>query len=326
MQEHLYSRPDLPEAIPYYTSYYAKRWGFCMAHKDRLKLKEGIYKVFIDSFHDENGVLNYGDFILPSTCGNKDEILISSYLCHPSMANNELSGPVVATFLAKWLKGLKYRKYTYRFVIIPETIGSIVYLSRHLEHLQRYTKAGFVLSCVGDEKAYSLILSPNENTLADKIAFHTLKDKPNFKLYDFLCRGSDERQYCSPLVNLPVVTLCRTRFGKFKEYHTSLDNLDFISAKGLGDSLNTYKELIKNTEMNTFYKSNIFCEPNLGKRNLYPTLNLANRPPFITHFLAFCDGKRDLIDIADKLDVKVYELENIIKELVKHKLIEEVKR
>ncbi|EAL9604974.1 DUF4910 domain-containing protein, partial [Campylobacter jejuni] len=137
LQDHLYSIEEMPDAIPYVTSYYKRRWGFCLTHNERKKLKKGKYKVYINAKHDENGVLDYADFILPSTQNSKDEILISTYLCHPSMANNELSGPVVAIFLAKWLLSLKERKYNYRFVIIPETIGSIVYLSKHLEHLKK---------------------------------------------------------------------------------------------------------------------------------------------------------------------------------------------
>lgn len=184
LEEHLYSLSQMSDAIPYYTSYYKKRWGFCITHKERLKLKKGKYKVFIDSLHDENGVLNYADFIISVTRKTKEEILISSYLCHPSMANNELSGPIVATFLAKWLLGLKKRKYNYRFVFIPETIGSIIYIHQNLKALKN-TKVGFVLSCIGDDLAYSLIHTPNANSLSDKVALHSLKNKPNFKAYSF---------------------------------------------------------------------------------------------------------------------------------------------
>lgn len=347
LNEHLYSLEHLPNAIPYITSYYERRWGFCISHNERKRLKKGIYKVYINSKLDENGVLNYADLVIPATIKSKDEVLISSYLCHPSMANNELSGPVVATFLAKTLLqgggggrlaaakntqigGVNFdfseRKFNYRFVFIPETIGSIAYLSQHLKHLQKRVRAGFALSCIGDDKAYSLIHSPSERTLADKVALHTLCDKPNFKEFSFLFRGSDERQYCSPRVNLPVVGLCRTRYGDFKEYHTSLDNLNFISTKGLQDSLIMLKELVMNLECNDFYQSTCFCEPNLGKRGLYSTLSLLNQPPQIASFLAFCDSTKDTIDIADKLGIKAYELKECINALLKHKLIKKVKR
>ena len=322
LQDHLYSIKNYEDAIPYVTSYYKKRWGFCIKHKDREKLKDGLYKVFIDAKHFD-GVLNYADFIIPSTQNKKEEILISTYLCHPSMANNELSGPIVATFLAKWLLKQKQRKYNYRFVFIPETIGSIVYINRHLKHLQKYTKAGFVLSCIGDNNAYSLVHSPYENTLADKVALHTLKNKENFKEFNFLDRGSDERQYCSPLVNLPVVCVCRSRFGDYKQYHTSKDDLNFISEKGLQGGLNAMKEIIMNLEINEIYKLNTFCEPNLGKRGLYHTINenSTNDIPLSCNFLAYCDGKNDILNIADKLNLQGYELEELIIKLKQARLI-----
>ncbi len=322
LQEHLYSIEHMPDAIPYITSYYKKRWGFCIKHQDRIKLKEGKYKVFIDAKHHENGVLNYADLIIPSTQNNKEEILISTYLCHPSMANNELSGPVVATFLAKWLLELKERKYNYRFVFIPETIGSIVYINKHLKHLQKYTKAGFILSCIGDDNAYSLIHTPNENTLADKVALHTLKEKNNFKEFSFLDRGSDERQYCSPLVNLPVVCVCRTRFGDYKEYHTSKDDLNFISEEGLQGGLKAMQEIIMNLEVNEIYQNTVFCEPNLGKRDLYiDHCKREGRVENILSFLAYCDGKNDVLDIASKLSIQAYELKDLVEKLKFHGLI-----
>ncbi|WP_052241450.1 DUF2172 domain-containing protein [Campylobacter lari] len=323
LQEHLYSIEEIPDAIPYVTSYYKRRWGFCIKHEDRVKLKEGKYKVFIDAKHHENGVLNYADLLIPSTQKTKDEILISTYLCHPSMANNELSGPVVATFLAKWLLELKERKYNYRFIFIPETIGSIVYLSKYLKHLQKHTKAGFVLSCIGDDNVYSLIHTPSENTLADKVALHTLKDKNNFKEFSFLDRGSDERQYCSPLVNLPVVCVCRTRFGDYKEYHTSKDDLSFISEEGLQGGLKAMQETIMNLEVNEIYQNTVFCEPNLGKRDLYiDHCKREGRVENILSFLAYCDGKNDVLDIASKLSIQAYELKDLIEKLKFHKLIQ----
>ena len=333
LNEHLYSLESLPEAIPYVTSYYKRRWGFCIAHNARQKLQKGKYKVYINSNFNENGVLNYADFVIPATKKCKDEVLFSTYLCHPSMANNELSGPVVATFLAKKLLsmggGERNLSFNYRFVFIPETIGSIVYISKHLKHLQKRVKAGFVLSCLGDNDAYSLIHSPSQATLADKVALHTLCDKPNFKEYGFLSKGSDERQYCSPKVNLPVVGLCRTRYGDFKEYHTSLDNLNFISAQGLQGSLDALSELVENLECSGIYENLCFCEPNLGKRGLYPTISqnfIPNFTRYIVNFLALCDGKNDVIDIAKKLGIKAFLLKECIDALLKHKLIKKVKK
>lgn len=328
LNEHLYSLEKLPDAVPYVTSYYQRRWGFCIKHSDRLKLKDGIYKVFIDSKHDENGVLNYADYVIKSSYDNEDEILISTYLCHPSLANDNLSGPCVATYLIKELLKIKEQKglkYNYRFVFVPETIGSIVYISKHLEHLQKNVKAGFVLTCLGDDMAYSILHSPDENTLADKVAYHILNDKHNFKSYSFYKRGSDERQYCSPLVGLPVVGICRSKYNEYMQYHTSLDNLDFISEKGLDSSFNVMFEIIKTLEINEIYISTTFCEPQLGKRGLYRSLSIKNAGrPIITDILAFTNGKNDVIDISNKLNLKAYELENEINVLLEHNLIKKV--
>ena len=321
LQKHLYSIEEMPDAIPYVTSYYKRRWGFCITHNERKKLKKGKYKVFIDTKHDKNGVLNYADFILPSTQNSKDEILISTYLCHPSMANNELSGPVVAIFLAKWLLNLKERRYNYRFVLIPETIGSIAYLSKHLEHLKKHVKAGFVLSCLGDDKAYSLIHTPKENTLSDKVALHTLKNKENFKAFSFLDRGSDERQYNAPLVNLGIVGVCRSKYLEYKEYHTSKDDLNFISSKGLSGGLRAMEEILLNLEINAVYENTLVCEPNLGKRGLYHTLSTANDIPLACNFLAYCDGQNDLIDIANILNMQAYEFKELLEKILAYKLL-----
>lgn len=315
LQDHLYSIEEMPDAIPYVTSYYKRRWGFCLTHNERKKLKKGKYKVYIDAKHDENGFLDYADFIIPSTQNSKDEILLSTYLCHPSMANNELSGPVVAIFLAKWLLSLKERRYNYRFVIIPETIGSIVYLSKHLEHLKKHVKAGFVLSCLGDDHAYSLIHTPKENTLSDKVALHTLKNKENFKAFSFLDRGSDERQYNAPLVNLGIVGVCRTRYGDYDGYHNSKDDLNFISEKGLMGGLQSMQEMILNLEINAVYENTIVCEPNLGKRGLYHTLSTANDIPLACNFLAYCDGENDIIDIANILNIQAYEFKELLEKI-----------
>ena len=316
LQDHLYSIEEMPDAIPYVTSYYKRRWGFCLTHNERKKLKKGKYKVYIDAKHDENGFLDYADFILPSTQNSKDEILISTYLCHPSMANNELSGPVVAIFLAKWLLSLKERRYNYRFVIIPETIGSIVYLSKHLEHLKKHVKAGFVLSCLGDDHTYSLIHTPKENTLSDKVALHTLKNKENFKAFSFLDRGSDERQYNAPLVNLGIVGVCRTRYGDYDGYHNSKDDLNFISEKGLMGGLQSMQEMILNLEINAVYENTIVCEPNLGKRGLYHTINKRiKQKPISADFLAYCDGENDIIDIANILNIQAYEFKELLEKI-----------
>ena len=323
LQKNLHSLPDQPDAIPYITSYYKERWGFCIAENQRKQLKPGKYKVFIDS-ELKHGSLTYGELIIP---GNSEkEIFVSSYLCHPSMANNELSGPVVTTFLAKWISALKNRKYTYRIIIIPETIGSITYLSRNYKKMKCNVIAGFNVSCIGDERAYSYLPSRYGNTLSDVVAKHVLKHlHPDFISYSFLDRGSDERQYCSPGVDLPIATICRTKYGAYPEYHTSLDDLTVISPNGLYGGYDKLKKAIELLENNNYYKVNVLCEPQLGKRGLYPTISTKTSGAIVKNmmnFIAYADGNNDLIDIANIIGVQAEELFEIVEKMKKAELIE----
>ena len=325
LQEHLYSLPDQPEAIPYITSYYKERWGFCIAHNERIKLKEGIYHVFIDS-ELKDGYLTYGEFILPGEI-NK-EVFLSTYVCHPSMANNELSGPVVAAFIGKWLAS-QPRRYTYRIIFIPETIGSITYLSRHLQELKQNMIVGFNISCVGDERAYSYVTSRYENTFADKVASNVLSfEHPDSIKYSFLDRGSDERQYCSPGVDLPLVTLSRSKYGTYPEYHTSLDNLDFVTATGLRGGYELIKDCINIIENNRTYRVICYGEPQLGRRGLYPNLSTKKSNVSVKtmmDFIAYADGTNDMIDISNIIRKLVMEIVPIAERLLEAGLVEEVK-
>ncbi|MFT5755365.1 MAG: aminopeptidase-like protein [Alteromonadaceae bacterium] len=323
LESNLYSLPKQPYAIPYITSYYKEHWGFCLTDEQKQQLPDDDYHVVIES-ELFDGVLDYADVIIKGE--TDEEILVSTYICHPSLANNELSGPVVTTALIQQVKLLPKRKYTYRFVFIPETIGAIVYLSRHLEHLQKNVIAGFVVTCIGDERNYSYLASREGNTIADKAALHTLTHTvKNFKKYDFLKRGSDERQYCAPGVDLPVCSIMRTRYGDYPEYHTSLDNLDLISAEGLAGGLNVLYKTILLLEGNEKLKVTVLCEPQLGKRGLYPTLSRVGQDYTdvytLTNLITYCDGKRDLIDIADKLGVSAFTLIPIVKKLKDENLL-----
>ncbi|MCH9739650.1 MAG: DUF4910 domain-containing protein [Epsilonproteobacteria bacterium] len=324
LQKHLYSLPELPEAIPYMTSYYKKRWGFCISHKEREKLKEGQYRIYINSTL-ENGHLTYGELLIKGE--SEQEVFFSTYVCHPSMGNNELSGPTVATYLGKYIQSLQNRKYSYRIIFIPETIGSIMYLSKHLKEMKETTIAGFNLTCVGDNNAYSYLPSRDGNTLADKVALHVLNhSEPQFKKYTFLDRGSDERQYCSPGVDLPLCSVMRSKFMEYPEYHTSLDNLNYISAAGLEGAYSIHSKIIDALEKNHTYTSTTLCEPQLGKRGLYPTLSEGTKTREIVknmmNFLAYCDGSHDLIDIANIIHVPVWELYEIIEDFKQHTLIQ----
>ena len=302
LERNLYYLKDQPDAIPYITSYYSKRWGFCLSFNDFKKLdKNSRFRVFIDSEFKENGNLTYGELIIKGEV--EEEIFFSSYVCHPQMVNNELSGPSVLTGIAESLLK-KDNYYSYRFVLIPETIGSITYLSKNLDTLKKNVIGGYNISCVGDEKSWGLLPSRYGNNLSDRIAEHTLKKHyPDFIKYSWLDRGSDERQYCSPGVDLPISSITRTKFGEYPEYHTSLDNFDVVTEKGLNDSLLLYLKCIEIFEKNRFYpKVKVFCEPQLGKRGLYPNISTKESGKIVQNmmnFISYCDGSNSILEISE---------------------------
>jgi len=308
LQLHLHSLPDQPMAVPYVTSYYKESWGFCLAHKVRQALIPGRYKVRIDS-ELKDGSLTYGEILLP---GKSDrEILISTYMCHPSMANNELSGPCVTSHLAQWLRS-RNRRYSYRIIFVPETIGPICYISRNLAQLKEKTIAGYVVTCVGDERAWSFMPSRLGNTLSDRVARHVLKHiAPTYTEYSFLQRGSDERQYCSPGVDLPIASVMRSKYATYPEYHTSLDNMDFVTPEGLDQTLCAYQKLVETLEADCTPVCKILCEPKMSKRGLRSTtskVGSADSGSDMMNLLAYADGTRTLLEIAEVINVPSWEL------------------
>jgi aminopeptidase-like protein len=322
LAQHLYSLPDQPDAIPYVTSYYEKRWGFCLTHNQRKTLKSGNYHAVINT-DLKPGVLNYGELVLP---GKTDqEAFLSTYICHPSMANNELSGPVVTMALAQWLATLDNRRYTYRIVFIPETIGSIVYLSKHLDHLKKHVIAGFNITCIGDDRIYSYLPSRDGNTLSDMAALHVLKHiDPEFKHYTWLDRGSDERQYCAPGVDLPIATIMRSKYGEYPEYHTSLDDLSLVTSSGLEGGYTALRKAIEIIERNVFPKTTVLGEPQLGKRGLYPKLSTKTSGEQIRammNLISYCDGNKSLLEVADLINEPFMELVPLVEKLVDNGLL-----
>ena len=323
LKKYLHTLPEQPNAIPYITSYYKERWGFCLSQNQFNNLKNGKYYIKIDT-RLFDGVLNYGELIIKGK--STKEVFISTYICHPTMANNEISGPTVVTYLAKWLLELKQLDYTYRIIFIPETIGSITYLSIHHNHLKENVFAGFNVSCIGDDRAYSYLPSRNGNTLSDYIAKHVLKNTdPNYKSYTWFDRGSDERQYCAPGIDLPIASIMRTKYGQYPEYHTSLDDLlNVVTPEGLDGGYWALRKAIETIERSKKYRVTVICEPQMSKRGLYPTLSTKNsgeKVSLMMDLISLCDGNKSLLDIAEVLGVPVWDLYDLTDTLVSHKIL-----
>ena len=323
----IYSLKDQKKAIPYVTSYYKKNWGFCASYNQKNEIIKNYknldkFSVLIKSSLNNKGNLNYGELILKGK--SKQEILISTYLCHPSMANNELSGPIVSMALINYFSKKKLNK-TLRFIFIPETIGSIVYLSKKLNYLKKWVVGGFNLTCIGDERQHSCMFTKYGNTLSDdslRLAYKQLKLK--YKSYSFLKRGSDERQYNSPGIDLPIASIFRSKYGEYKEYHTSEDNFKLVTVKGLTGGFKVAKNAILNLDKKIIPINNVLCEPQMSKRGMYNTLsqktNTKGSKIFLS-FLQYSDGKNDLEKISQFLKINVSLAKKLYVNLVKRKLL-----
>lgn len=323
----IHSLKNLPNAIPYITSYYKKYWGFCTSHNQKIDINKKYknkdkFKIFIESEINHHGNLNYGEILLKGN--SQDEILISTYICHPSMANNELSGPIVAMSLIDYLKKKNLKK-TIRFIFIPETIGSITYLSKNLKNLKKNVIAGYNLTCIGDNRNHGCMLTKYENTLSDKYllkAYKILNIKP--KIYPFTENGSDERQYNSYGIDLPIASIFRSKYGTYKEYHNSLDDFKLVTLKGINGGFQVAKKAIELILKTTVPKTLVLCEPQMGKRGLYPSLSKSTNKKYtknIMNFLQYSDGKNDLENISKKINCNLNETKNIYKILKKKKLV-----
>ena len=299
LKEHLYTLPEHPDWIPYKTSYYSEKWGFCLSHNDMLKIKDDQYEVFIDSSL-EDGHLTYGEYSLQGQ--TEDEVLISCHACHPSLANDNLSGVGLSAILAKYLSTIQTR-YSYRFIFIPGTIGAITWLWRNEESVSRI-RHGLVISGVGDAGSITYKRSRRGNAEIDRAAEHILKHcGDDFRLFDFDPYGYDERQFCSPGFNLPVGRISRTPFGQYPEYHTSVDNLDFIKPEFLANTFKKIFDTIFILENNRiFVNQNSKCEPQLGKRGLYKSAG-ANEIAMLW-VLNLSDGQHSLLYITERSGIK----------------------
>jgi aminopeptidase-like protein len=323
----------ISNAVPYITAYYKKNFfGFCCSSIQKKNIKKKYdkddnFKLHIDSNFKKKGKMHYGELVIKGK--SKEEILISTYICHPQMANNELSGPIVSMSLIEYFLKQSKKKIlskTLRFIFIPETIGSISYLSRNIGILKKNVVAGFNLSCIGDERMYSCMLSRDQNTISDRALLETFKKlniKP--KIYSFLKRGSDERQYNFPKVDLPIASIFRSKYGEYKEYHTSLDDFNLVTPRGIKGGYTVAREAINFILSSTYPKCKIICEPNMGKRGLYPLVSKDakdNKLMNMMNFITYADGKIELKELSKKIKIKESEAKNIFRFLQKQRIID----
>ena len=323
----IHTLKNQPAAIPYVTSYYNKYWGFCASYNFIQKIKKNYsdndkFFIKIESNFKKKGSLTYGELLIPGH--SKQEILISTYICHPQMANNELSGPMVSIALAKYFKN-KVNEKSLRFIFIPETIGSITYLKKNIDKIKKNIIGGYVLSCIGDERSYSFMPTKYGNSISDiaaKKAFKKLNIK--YKQYSFLKRGSDERQFNSPGIDLPVASILRSKYGEYPEYHTSLDNFKLVTKKGLNGGFKVAREAIKIIMKDIIPVSRFLCEPKLQKKKLFESLStgsITTDSSKILDFLQYADGKNNIEEISRYIKCSLSSTYDVYKLLLINKLL-----
>jgi aminopeptidase-like protein len=324
LKKHLFTLSDRPDWIPYRTSYYKESWGFCLSHKQFLELQDEEYEVCIDSSL-EDAHLTYGEYYLK---GEKpDEVLISCHACHPSLCNDNLSGIAITTFLAKYLSQINL-SYSYRFIFIPGTIGSITWLCLNENQVHKI-KHGLVLTCLGDPGKSTYKKSRRGDAEIDKAVTHVLKHSgKDSEIIDFFPYGYDERQFCSPAFNLPVGCFMRTPHNCYPEYHTSADNLDLVQTEYLADSFSKCLSVLHILENNKKYlNQNPKCEPQLGKRGLYGAIggqtDTKMREMAMLWVLNLSDGNHSLLDIADRSGMSFDSINQAADALLKHDLLQE---
>ena len=323
IKKKIFSIKKSPNAIPYKTSYYKKDWAFCLEDRIKKNLKPGNYKVFIKTVF-VNSFLPYGEIIIKGK--SKKEVLLSTYICHPSMANNEISGMVVTREIAKWIQKKK-RYYSYRILFLPETIGSISYIKKNFNKLKKNIFAGYQITCIGDERQFSIMPSKQGNSISDRVAKKILKTlKGKKRIYNWLQRGSDERQYCSPLVNLPICSLMRSKYWDYKEYHTSLDRIgNVVTAKGLKGGFEFVKKIINEVESIRLPIATKPCEPFLLKYNIWKNKKNSYHPTNFVHnilnFISYCDGDKTVDEISKIVKIGIREKNKLLEVIYKKKLI-----
>jgi aminopeptidase-like protein len=323
LRAHLHSLPDHPTWVPYRTTYYADTWGFCLSHSALQALAPGEYEVVIDSTLTQ-GSLTYAECLVPGA--SSDEVLVSAHACHPSLANDNLSGVVMAAFLARALAARPERRFTYRFLFAPGTIGAISWLARNEERIARI-RAGLVLACVGDRGSVVYKRSRRGDAWVDRAAAHVLRTRGGLdQVIPFSPYGNDERQYCSPGFDLPVGALTRSGHGRFEEHHTSADDLDFVRPESLADSLSVCQEIVEILEADGVLESLCpKCEPQLGRRGLYRAFGgraeQAALESAMLWVMSGADGRHTALDVAERAALPFRMVDEATRTLAAHGLV-----